>query len=466
MFFISVHIMASTNPTPNKTITDSWETIADVRDYFGVTMAEWQKVASELGDAELNDMGLLVGITDQDYAAARDSAGLSPLRKGVLNLLFGAIKLKYNIHTVIIQYVKQDDATKKDANSKDGHAGQETETALMPVSGITVPTLQARVKLSQVLNQSLDQDIPLLNEEALREHRRYYIEACGDEPLPNVDATDGQLTALWFAVECGLAPYADFGVFGPHGTRHEKRMRFAQHFQDTSGKWRAVEQHGPANIEVWRTCWETFSVAAISLRIAKPAVLARYAQKFEERCSRYTRAWHLCVKADDRCRAEFWQSERRRQDRFHGSHPDLSAIDPLMPWNHVIKESAENLEFWLHELQEPALMYSQVRGDSTPSWVHQQRDELEQKGKGKRKGGGHDGTHPRKRQGKYTTNVKGMEICFKFNSNSCYPGCPRAHQCSNCLGRHAADDCSKGKGRKGKGANAQKKGEQQAASST
>ena len=152
-------------------------------------------------------------------------------------------------------------------------------------------------------------------------------------------------------------------------------MRFAQHFRDTSGKWRAVEQPGPPNQEAWRMCWETFAVGAISLKIAKPAVLARYAQKSEERCNRYCRAWHLCVRADDKCRAEFWLSERKRQQRFTEAHPNLSAVDAAMPWNFVIKESADSLEHWLHELQEPALLYAQVRDDPPPSFAHQQREE-------------------------------------------------------------------------------------------
>ena len=72
----------------------------------------------------------------------------------------------------------------------------------------------------------------MLPEAKLLELRGEYIQAIGDEPLQTIDATDAQLTALHFVVKCGLAPYADFGVFGPHGLKQEKRMRFAQYFQD------------------------------------------------------------------------------------------------------------------------------------------------------------------------------------------------------------------------------------------
>ena len=130
---------------------------------------------------------------------------------------------------------------------------------------------------------------------------------------------------------------------------------------DSSGKWRATEQHGPATIEVWRTCWEVFAAAAICIGIAQPAVLMRYAKKFEERVCRYERAWHICLKAEERCRTEFWGNERRRQARFAEAHPTLSSIDRDMPWNSVIKEAADNLEYWTQELQEPAFIFMASR---------------------------------------------------------------------------------------------------------
>ena len=103
------------------------------------------------------------------------------------------------------------------------------------------PSLTARVKLGQVIIQSFDQEIPLLGEEQLSIYRKRYIDICGDEPLAAIEASDSQLTAPAFVVNNGLAPYTDFAVWGPHALRAERKMRFAQHFQDVTGKWRAVE---------------------------------------------------------------------------------------------------------------------------------------------------------------------------------------------------------------------------------
>ena len=433
----------STVPIPAQEVRDTWVTIADVCAHYKVSQEEWRKIANALGDVEFNDLGMLVGVSDEDFAEARDAAGLTPLKRGALNLVFGVSKIMFGIHTSVIKYVTSELTGGQSVAPSAAERKQEGE-AREHSAGQTTLALTAKVRVAQILNQAVDQEVPMLSEIKLAELRKYFIDVIGDEPLQKVDATDAQITALNFVVECGLAPYADFGVFGPHGVRQEKRMRFAQHFQDSTGKWRAVEQPGPPNIESWRQCWETFTVAAVTLRIARPAVLARYAQKFEERCARYHRSWHLCVRADDRCRAEFWTSERRRQQRFSEAHPAMSAVEVDMPWNSVIKESADNLEFWLNELQEPALLYTQMRDDSTTAPTDWPRKWS--KGKGK-EGAKADQT-------KHLVNDKGQEICFKFNNKTCkWNECTRAHVCNLCLGAHPSAECPRKKkgGKKGKG---------------
>ena len=104
------------------------------------------------------------------------------------------------------------------------------------------------------------------------------------------------------------------------------------------------------------------------LKISTAATLTRYAQRFAERCERYPRAWHICVVAEDRCSSEFLPAERRRQERFHEIHPNMSAHEVDMPWNVVFKEATDNMDFWSTTLQEPALLYSSTRWLQGPSW--------------------------------------------------------------------------------------------------
>ena len=94
--------MAFTNFTPAKSVMDRWQTITDAREYYGIAQVELAKVATELGDANLDDAGLLIEMSDPDCVVARDSVGLNPLRKGAVDLLFGSIKLELHIRTTIV----------------------------------------------------------------------------------------------------------------------------------------------------------------------------------------------------------------------------------------------------------------------------------------------------------------------------------------------------------------------------
>ena len=105
----------------------------------------------------------------------------------------------------------------------------------------------------------------MLPSSKLREARDRYNRLCGDDPLANVDVSDAQLTAMHFVLTNDLPPYTGFALFGPHGSRHERRLNFAQHFMDSNGSWRTVEQPGPSCLEQWTTSWDTFTVAAVSV---------------------------------------------------------------------------------------------------------------------------------------------------------------------------------------------------------
>ena len=241
-------------------------------------------------------------------------------------------------------------------------------------------------------------------------------------------------------------------MWRPHGARQERRHKFTHRFMDAAGRWHAHEQAGPATIEAWRSSLAVFSAAAIMLNVASPATLSRYGTKFEERAQRYGRAWHICVAAEDRCRSEFLTTEKRRQERFHQEHPGLTAYDASRPWETVLREAATNVEHWQRELQEPALLYTQSRGDAAPSWVKQQQEQRGQK---------RDSNAMNDDAAEYQE----KEICKNWNRGKChFKNCPRLHVCETCRKTgHQAKDCKVGKGnrhwkqgKKGKGKGGQK----------
>ena len=323
--------------------------------------------------------------------------------------------------------------------------GEPTQSSVA-VHGIPID-FNMKVNLGTTINQAFSQEVPMLPRTILTAIRGRFIAVEGDEPMEQAEVSDAQLSALKAVLDQGMPPYVDFGVFGPHGNRQARRQKFTYMQLDTSGRWHNAEQAGPPNLDAWRNSWAVFTAAAIMLDVATPATLSRYARRFEERCHRYPRSWYLAVTAEDRCRSEFWASERRRQERFQCEHPGLSAFMPKMPWESVIKESTNNVEYWMRELQEPALA-ARDRTDSNPSWV---RPQLEDRGekrpwdrtqKDGAKGDGGDKT--------------GVNPCRNFNVGKCTQGsiCRYAHVCAECGGDHPKIECTepaKNKGGKPKG---------------
>eukprot|EP00972_Heterocapsa_arctica_P084337 12423720-Heterocapsa_arctica.AAC.1 len=103
-----------------------------------------------------------------------------------------------------------------------------------------------------------------------------------------------------------------------------------------------MEQAGADCYDTWEEAWKVFRSGAIMDGLALPAILDRYMAEFRERCYRYPTAWHICYRADVLCRTEWWTQEKRRQQSFHATNPQVSAYDVTMPWNSVIKAAATN----------------------------------------------------------------------------------------------------------------------------
>ena len=458
---------------PVDDVLQQWTTVRQAREWSGTTAAEWTAVSTLLDAADI-DEPLLVAATPPHLLTAALATWAQDGTPGTMvkvrmGLTLNALRLKFHMEPVDLLPPPP---------------GAAAPAAPAPVAHTTTvvvaPPATVKVKLCQVIDQGLDQEVPLLTAPEIADMRKRYLATFGDPPLQRAEVTDAQLTALHFKTSQGLAPYADFGVWGPHGARLERRLRFTSHVMSPDGTWRTVELPGADSLDTWRDCWAVFKTAAIMDQVALIATLDRYESKFVERCRRYPDAWHLCAQADIRCRSEFFIDERRKQERFHTAHATLSAYDPLMPWNSVIKAAADDTEFWDRELKEPALLYTVGRGRSHPSHVEQQPEQAGSKrtrnGKrknngqthtppaqvqptgskgrgGKGKGSGKDNNvHPRRvPSGKYSTDRQGKQICFAWSrdSNGCTNGaCPkgRSHVCEWCLQPHRTIDHRGGEG--------------------
>lgn len=466
---------------PEANTLQTWETCEEARAWSQAPAEGWQAVMTGLGMPD-GGLAMLVAATPPHLlinaleAWAQEGAPTS-IAKVRVALALNALRVKFGMDPVDLLPPPGGPAPVVVVAAQAGPGA---------AAGPAVPVV--KVKLSQTVDQGSDQEVPMLPAAELVVMRRRFLAIYGDPPLHHAEVTDAQLTGLLFKVTSGASPYADFGVWGPYGARIERRMKFTSHVTTPDGTWRTIELPGADCLDTWRECWSVFKTAAVMCNLAHPATLDRYEQLFTERCKRYPGAWHLCAQADIRCRSECWVDEKRVQEQFHTQFPQLSAYDPAMPWNTVIKKAAGDAEFWDKELDKPALLYMLGRGRTHPSTVerappdggdpaakrrrrqpsggggqggsggsagrpaasgggaaHRSRPGRGEQGKGAGKG-----PHPRKnRSGRYFTDRSGTEVCFAWNRGAvgCAEGaCPhkRAHVCEQCLQPHRSVHCPRG----------------------
>ena len=441
---MSSSAQSNTEFAPAPEVLASWDRLSQAIDWAGLRPESWSALATAMGEPAFDDIATFAGLEDEDFIAVRHEAKLPLLQKAAANRLFYSVKLKYGLVTKIIAQTPTTTVPTTTAITTTAQLSNEGETKFV-----------AKVKLGQILNQAFDQEIPMLTCNKLKAARDRYNQLCGDDPLANIDVSDSQLTALQFVLSNDITPYADFAIFGPHGARHERRLKFAQHFMDSGGSWRTVEQPGPASLDQWLQSWETFSVAAIMLNIASPATLQRYSQRFQQRTKVVPNAWHVCVVAEDRCRAEQFPVIKRKQERFADSHPMITDFKSEMPWETVFREATESHEYWSTALTEPAMVYMTARGLHGAS-VPTSSGDVYNHQKGKRDWtqaiADHESAGAIKRQGLYITDQAGREICLSYNRGTC-KGCRRSHVCEYCLSEHRGCDkiCTAAKKGAGKG---------------
>ena len=78
------------------------------------------------------------------------------------------------------------------------------------------------VKMSTVLNQSLEAEVPLVGAEVLKKAYACYHAVFEVEPTEDRECTHGQLNGLKKLLDFDIAPYVDFAVWRPHSLRVER----------------------------------------------------------------------------------------------------------------------------------------------------------------------------------------------------------------------------------------------------
>ena len=175
--------------TPTFETYQSWTTVKDAAAWAGVKAELWTRAATELGDAELTSLMLLGGVADDEYRAAIDRVAptVTALQRSSLNLMFNGVKAAMGVPTLILQKLAVPLPGAAEAVARMAPSAMIAQEPTISMQGM-IP----KVKLSQVIDQGKEAEVPLLDEATLSELRKNYTLLLGDSPMENAEVTDSQ----------------------------------------------------------------------------------------------------------------------------------------------------------------------------------------------------------------------------------------------------------------------------------
>ena len=309
-----------------------------------------------------------------------------------------------------------------------------------------------RLKLSAILDPTLDAEIVPLPKEEIAKMYEDYRNKYGDHPSSDSDPSADQLAAMKQVLASGAVPFACFTTWGPHGQRLLRKQTFTGYqLNVATGEWARKEQPGPASFHQWYRSWRVYRTALLLLDACDPERLDCYAETIRGFVTQFgDETWFLVAKADAEMRSE-QVARLRRHLRVTPAHGYTEGA----PWGACYSAATKDHEFWTKVLTTPATLFlarhkregAQVKSEEGTS------PKRPRQGRPPRRGYTGEDKSAKDDQGNYVKNRRGTEICKNYNLGRCGTSAAqgkcktkRAHQCNRCMGPHQALSCP-GKGK-------------------
>ena len=344
------------------------------------------------------------------------------------------------------------------ANPDSATASAPATPAAAPPAAVGSPQSARKLKLSALVDQTLDAEVVALPHGELLKMFEDYKASYGDQPSTETEPTSDQIAAVKQLLVSGANPYIDFGVFGPHGQRILRKLTFMTYTLNSQGEWAKRELPGPPDFETWFSVFRCMRTTFLLLKAASAERLDSYCEFIRSLHNRFgAQCWDIIYVADTRMRGEEFERIRRRlvSEPAHG-------FTEANPWSAVFAQSVREEGFWNREVVTLATLrlaqhrtnpVRDIRTDAIPPLVGQSppNPDNPKPGKRKRKPEGEDKSTM---EGQiYTVNRRGVEVCAAWNRGQCgvnkpQSKClakpkPKSHQCNRCLGPHQASACTK-----------------------
>lgn len=361
------------------------------------------------------------------------------------------------------------------------NSAMNVAAAVGPLAAQCAPTPAGdMVQLDKVLNQGAGGTIDYISDLDHQKLYAQYMKEVGRMPKEDEDPTLEQVSALCHTIKAKRLPYADFSVFGEHGTRIMRKIKLVGLTLDASGKLVTMEITGPPTFEAWENCYRVLCTALNMLNDVSRNSLDDYATTMKDFHQLHgSEVWHILYQADVRMRSE--RMVRIKMDVIHEHEKAVNAgrsssFDASRPWDSVWQAAVQDSKFWKKEFETPAFLVvtrvasltSMVQGDAPvqamapghsctssglQTSVISPPTPLATAGTGKRHGTfGVDkpakslnigGQHRLAADGSFAVNRKGVMLCEGFQTGTCTAKIrgtekcaadpSKVHQCSKCL---------------------------------
>ena len=454
---------------PTVTELESLNSIAGIFDWLGTAAPARAALVAALGGGEprLRD---LVYIRGSEWDAAisgifipgtdgADSTPLAPLQLGHMAMLRRIARLRLGLRAVEATAVPLHQAEGPPQLQGQAHSSAAVTNLSVPQQ----PSTDPRLKLSVVLDPSMDADLVRLPHHHVRGLFNSYALARGAEPAEDVEPTLEQISAVAQVVAADLVPYADFSILGPHGRRLVGKLNYLAWSFQPDGTWLRKELSGPPSFDHWWASFRVLRTVFLLLDIAPPELLDNYGELVRSFHLMYgPSAWFIIYTADVRMRSEHFDRLRRYAERDHDAAVKAGSplsFDPAKPWHATFRGALADKLWWDENLHRPAMLFltrvktaSESVLDGTaqdsldsgeqhhPGAGQRRRSRSRQRKKQAPRNLPPDGDH----RGGPDYSKGGSRICDQFNSASgcSRRGCKYVHMCKGCRQQgHGLSNC-------------------------
>ena len=468
---------------------DTWEKVLT---WTKLAEGIWKNIATHLGDETLTDELTIATIPDSDFREAAKELDIKGIPKTRLNLAINVVRTRMGNEVSDI-FAEAPIPVLPVQQSQPGNVlsltQQQTSTIDHCPGGITRNTIKVR----EIFNQACRIEMLPLDEPQIKVMRKRWVDLHETDPPEENNPTDAQLTVAYRLNAMGHNMLNfDMAVWGPHGDKRERDFAMAAHYQNADGAYITREIPGPRTLEDWITIWEFATVVFVMTGVVSEGVATSYMKFFTRLARNYPQSWWLAQKAEAKLRSSWALAEKRRQEDFFETNPDLSKYDPTRPWGTVLLASikgVDSIDYWENNFKEPARKWEREGGQKRiASWADRLEDDplsgpasssnvgqvqnppgqgrraLKRQAAVARDAGRTQAPPPPQRHsevaqrpnwadtqrpdGRYLYDVGGTEICFKYsrNANGCTTACEarpaRAHCCEWCRGPHRSIHCT------------------------